>query len=648
MKDKRLVSVILPIYNQENFLHRSLSSIQKQTYETIEIILVDDGSTDSSMSIMEEYAEKDKRIKIIQKENGGLVDATLVGINNSSGDYICFLDPDDYVGAHFVENFISQLDQEYDFVAMGFFYENKGIFTPYYLCDSRTYTEEELKEYTEKYLMEKNAVISNRFFISRWNKIYKASCVKSFFREFEGCKGVSLGEDSIFTYLLMVYAANGKTVGAANSYYYNIANPNSMMNKIDIHQNLKKCRNAFEALKKLQMQHGNSLNQSYALYFFLVNTLQGKVRCNMCKEQKELNQILKKDVVYSEAKRIMISSSTSLVSRIKIISKCIFSDKMISMAKKKAQELKKILSIKKSNFFCIKNNILKKGLKSTLQLLKFQKSRYQAFEDMEKNVSKIEKEIYPFLQPYIGKKTDVTNKLGERVFVFWWDGFANAPEIVKKCLESVKKHHSEKEIILIDKHNFKEYTDIHDKIIEGHEQQKISVQTFSDILRFNLLKNNGGTWIDATIFFMEKYDLEEKMGKKSFESLDFESTKDFFSYEDLKCSWSGFFISARENCVLVDAMDTVFREYYLKYNCYPIYFFIDVVFMICKKYKIDDGVLDKISASKGSMFALSGIINEEFNSDLSAELARTPQKLKWMMKLKNIKENSFYENILMR
>ena len=648
MKDRKLVSIILPIYNQEMFLDRSLVSLQQQTYETIELVLVDDGSTDSSLRIIEEYAKRDNRIKLIHKENGGLVDATIVGINNSSGDYICFLDPDDYVGAHFVENFICQLDEEYDFVSMGFYYENKGTFTPYYLCEDKTYTKEELSEYREKFLLENNGIISNRFFISRWNKIYKSSCIRKMLQEFQNCKKVSLGEDSIFTYLLMLYSENGKTVRNTNSYYYNVNNPNSMMHKVDVENSLKKCKTSFETLKELQMKYGNSLNQSYALYYFLINSLKGKMRSNISEEQKQLTRILKNDDIYSEAKKVLIASSVSLKSRLKTICKCLISDKQIVSMKDKALAIKKYLAVKKAALLCIKSNLLKKGLKKTVQLLKFQKMRYDAFEDMEKNASKIEQEVYPFLTPYIGMQTDENSRLSKKVFVFWWDGFCNAPEIVKKCLESVKKYHIDKEVILIDKNNYNQYTDIHETVINGFEQGKISIQTFSDILRFNLLKNNGGTWIDATILFLEKYDLEEKMGEKSFESLEFEGTKDFFAYEELECSWSGFFIAAKENCVLINAIDNVFREYYLKYGCYPIYFFIDVVFMICKKYQIDNNVLGKVTSSKGSMFALSGIMNEEYNPDVRNEIARTPQKLSWMTKkYRNIKKNSFYERVLM-
>ena len=91
------ISIIVPVYNVEKYLKRCIDSILEQTYKNLEIILVDDGSTDSSPKICDKYAEKDNRIKVVHKENGGVSDARNVGLENSSGDLIGFVDPDDYI-----------------------------------------------------------------------------------------------------------------------------------------------------------------------------------------------------------------------------------------------------------------------------------------------------------------------------------------------------------------------------------------------------------------------------------------------------------------------------------------------------------------------------------------------------------------------
>ena len=90
-----LFSVIVPIYNIEKYLRRCIDSVLAQSFEDYELILVDDGSPDSCPAICDEYAEKDARIKVIHKKNGGLVSARQAGITEAAGDYVFHLDGDD-------------------------------------------------------------------------------------------------------------------------------------------------------------------------------------------------------------------------------------------------------------------------------------------------------------------------------------------------------------------------------------------------------------------------------------------------------------------------------------------------------------------------------------------------------------------------
>lgn len=99
MENKELpkVSVIIPVYNVEKYLRRCLDSVLNQTYDNWEAVCVNDGSPDNSVAILDEYAQKDERFKVVTKENGGLSDARNVGLENSTGDYINFLDSDDLI-----------------------------------------------------------------------------------------------------------------------------------------------------------------------------------------------------------------------------------------------------------------------------------------------------------------------------------------------------------------------------------------------------------------------------------------------------------------------------------------------------------------------------------------------------------------------
>lgn len=101
-----LISIVVPIYNVQDYLERCIQSIISQTYKNIEIILVDDGSNDNSGKICDEYLRKDERIKVIHKENGGLSDARNVGKENAKGTYIAFIDSDDYIRTKFYRSLV--------------------------------------------------------------------------------------------------------------------------------------------------------------------------------------------------------------------------------------------------------------------------------------------------------------------------------------------------------------------------------------------------------------------------------------------------------------------------------------------------------------------------------------------------------------
>ena len=92
------LSIIVPVYKVEAFLDKCIESILAQTYKEYELILVDDGSPDRCGDMCEEWAKKDKRIRVVHKENGGLSDARNAGIDVAQGDYIGFVDSDDYIG----------------------------------------------------------------------------------------------------------------------------------------------------------------------------------------------------------------------------------------------------------------------------------------------------------------------------------------------------------------------------------------------------------------------------------------------------------------------------------------------------------------------------------------------------------------------
>lgn len=125
-----IISVIVPIYNVEKYLNKCIDSLLIQTYKALEIILVDDGSPDNCGKICDEYAEKDNRIKVIHKENGGLSDARNAGIEISTGEYIFFVDSDDYIEENMIDCMYQKITEDCsDMVVcdMKYVYEDSGL-----------------------------------------------------------------------------------------------------------------------------------------------------------------------------------------------------------------------------------------------------------------------------------------------------------------------------------------------------------------------------------------------------------------------------------------------------------------------------------------------------------------------------------------
>ncbi len=115
-----LVSVIVPVYKTEKYLCRCVDSILAQTYTNLEIILVDDGSPDNCGKICDEYAAKDSRIKVIHKENGGVSSARNAGLKSFTGEYVTFIDSDDFVDNRYVECLIENMDDSTDIVVCSY------------------------------------------------------------------------------------------------------------------------------------------------------------------------------------------------------------------------------------------------------------------------------------------------------------------------------------------------------------------------------------------------------------------------------------------------------------------------------------------------------------------------------------------------
>ena len=212
MEVKKMISVVVPIYNVSKYLPKCIESILHSTYKNLEVILVDDGSTDECPTICDDYAKKDSRIKVIHKKNGGLSDARNKGLDIATGEYISFIDSDDYIDADLYESVIKEFDENIDVVVFG------------------RYIEYETK--TDISIPDKNCVMTGKdalidlasfkgFDMAAWDKIYKRSIIGNLRFPF-GKKN----EDYYLTYKLLDNAKNVKFI--QKPFYHYVQRQNSI------------------------------------------------------------------------------------------------------------------------------------------------------------------------------------------------------------------------------------------------------------------------------------------------------------------------------------------------------------------------------------------------------------------------------------
>ncbi|MBQ8782203.1 MAG: glycosyltransferase family 2 protein [Clostridia bacterium] len=214
------VSIIVPIYNREDYIDRCISSMVNQTYKNIEIILVDDGSTDKSAEICDTYAGKDSRVIVIHKPNGGVSSARNAGLDIMTGDYVCFCDSDDYFETTMVEKSLEQiLAEKADMCTFKNYHNNEkveNVFDPVNI-DIEIF---DCASFFANYIHKGQAPYCV------WSSIYNASLIKEFNIRFCDYKKV-FSEDSLFN--LMFWTVCKKYTHLNDCLYYYFRHENSLM-----------------------------------------------------------------------------------------------------------------------------------------------------------------------------------------------------------------------------------------------------------------------------------------------------------------------------------------------------------------------------------------------------------------------------------
>lgn len=307
-----LVSIVIPIYNVEKYLNECIQSVVNQTYENLEIILVDDGSPDNCPSICDEWAQKDSRIKVIHKKNGGLGYARNTGIDNATGDFIYFMDSDDFIDSKLVERCVDVLiNDKSDIVLFGFSsVDVNGVKISDCIPSpsKNLFVNEEVRK-----IFLKHFLIGNRYKKENWN-LFISACMCMFSLDIikkNNFRFVSereiISEDIFF---LLGFYSYVKKVSIINSSFYNYRKNMQSLSNTFKKDRLEK--NNIFYLKSLELCNELNYDEEISrlcVYPYLrnhISALKMIVSSNLDKKQKfkEFKKAVLDDTLQESLKRI--------------------------------------------------------------------------------------------------------------------------------------------------------------------------------------------------------------------------------------------------------------------------------------------------------------------------------------------------------
>lgn len=236
-------------------------------------------------------------------------------------------------------------------------------------------------------------------------------------------------------------------------------------------------------------------------------------------------------------------------------------------------------------------------------------------------------------------KPNVINS--KNIWFFWWQGYDNMPDIVLSCYKSIKKNANGHDVILINKDNYMNYTDIDINIIEKFNKGLISVTFFSDVLRFNLLKNNGGLWIDSTVY------VNAPIYDEYFNGVFTVGINDKKFHDNINGSFSSFVFGGC-NLEILSFMNEFYKIYYKENDHVKYYFTTDIALNYCYNKNISSfkKYVDNISFnSDPDIHELSKLMNNQFDYEEYINLNSRFFKLTYKDIFKE-DENTFYNRLI--
>lgn len=266
-----MISIIVPIYKVEKYIRQCVDSIIAQSLTDIEIILVDDGSPDGCPAICDEYAQADSRVKVVHKKNGGLMSARQAGLKAATGDYIGFVDGDDWIEPDMYEHFANAIKKHKPDILMSEFYfsypDRNEVSTQ--CLDADYFEKADLKSKVYPTMLFRGEYYYFGVQPCCWAKVYKKELLEKHL--YSVTTKIKMGEDAAFTYPCLLDADNMCYIDKPLYHYRN--NPQSMTNAYDSNME-DTILIPYEALDKCFKEYDYSdglLNQLDNYLFYLLN-----------------------------------------------------------------------------------------------------------------------------------------------------------------------------------------------------------------------------------------------------------------------------------------------------------------------------------------------------------------------------------------
>ena len=278
------LSVVVPVYNVEPYLERCLDSILNQVYSVTEIICVDDGSTDKSGEILDNYSQKDARIKVIHKENGGLVSARKEGLRHATGKYATYVDSDDWIEPQMYAQLMNLIcENDADIVTSGCIrdYGNNCVEENEHIS-AGVYEGKQLVKEVLECMIETETFFRSNVSIHIYNKIYKRELLQKFQERVDDT--VNIGEDAACVYPCFLNAE--KIVVSGKNYYHYCLRMDSLMGNRRKDEP-ERFRILFENLKReflMQEKRVKNVRLQYAFFEYYEKLLQQTESVICCEE----------------------------------------------------------------------------------------------------------------------------------------------------------------------------------------------------------------------------------------------------------------------------------------------------------------------------------------------------------------------------